>query len=135
MMLKPRKCRKAMVILSPRISIVVGKKLLRQRPEINKLEFQLFSTCIDSGNPAQCTMIGRALGGWFMRFMKKNYPDAKTPHQFGKMVMDTAFVEGQTNLSMKAEYNYSSFMVRKSEKHYIPLEAAKEAEGVHLVGK
>ncbi|AXF51054.1 hypothetical protein MLDJOKPK_00015 [Salmonella phage SPAsTU] len=134
-MLKPRKCSKAMVVLSPRISIVVGKKLLRQHPEIVKMEFQYFRACVDSGNPAQCSMVGRALGGWYMRFMKKNYPGAETPLHFGEMVLDDAFVERRVNLSMKAEYHHSSFMLNKTKKHYVPLVPEKEIDGVRLVGK
>ncbi|QVW55058.1 hypothetical protein pEaSNUABM29_00014 [Erwinia phage pEa_SNUABM_29] len=136
-MLKPRKCRKAMVILSPRVSIAVGKKLVCVKPEDVKEEFMLFSNASSGfGKRAQeCGMIGKSLGGWYLRFMKRNYPDAKPPQFVASSLVAGLLATPARNLSLKAEYRFDEFVPNKSLKHYIPLESAKEAEGVHLVGK
>lgn len=84
-MLKPRKCRKALVIVSPRLKIAVGKKLIHVDGPWAANQFQLYTTTSMSFamqgthkvRPRrmvdQLGMVARKLGTTYKRYMEKTF--------------------------------------------------------------
>ena len=90
-MLKPRKCRKALLILSPRLKVAVGKKLYTVNGKWAAQQFALYSkrTMVvpmkdmhgvsARPHPEQLGMIARKLGTVYRRHMEKIFaPCPKT---------------------------------------------------------
>ncbi|ANZ50576.1 hypothetical protein STRATTON_151 [Erwinia phage vB_EamM_Stratton] len=97
-MLKPKKRKNGAVILSPRICVAVGKKLIVQDGKWVSEGFSKYaslSMCADMlkmhgkagrNRRAQMPKVIRTVAGWYMRYMKKNFPQAATTFEEGTFV-------------------------------------------------
>ncbi|AFQ96599.1 hypothetical protein G173_gp054 [Erwinia phage phiEaH2] len=97
-MLKPKKRKNGAVILSPRICVAVGKKLIAQDGKWVSEGFSKYaslSMCADMlkmhgkagrNRRAQMSKVIRTVAGWYMRYMKKNFPQAATTFEEGTFV-------------------------------------------------
>ncbi|ANZ48714.1 hypothetical protein BIZ83_gp139 [Erwinia phage vB_EamM_ChrisDB] len=96
-MLKPRKCRKALLILSPRLKIAVGKKLYTVNGPWAANQFQLYTTTSMSNamqgmhkvKPRRMTqqlgMVARKLGTTYKRHMEKVFAPKLTLNMINEM--------------------------------------------------
>lgn len=87
-MLKPKKRKNGAVILSPRVCVAVGKKLIVQDGQWVSDGFSQYSSlsmcaemCKMHGKKgrdrrSQMPKVIRTIAGWYMRYMKKNFPQA-----------------------------------------------------------
>lgn len=72
-MLKPRKCRKLLLIVSPQLKAAVGKKLYAINGDWSGKEFIKFVNATPSVRP-QLGMVARKLGNIYRRHMEKFFP-------------------------------------------------------------
>ncbi len=98
-MLKPRKCRKALVIVSPRVKIAVGKKLIPVNGPWAANQFQLYTTTsmsfamqgMHKVRPRrmvdQLGMVARKLGTTYKRYMERTF----NPSPALKMIKEMDF--------------------------------------------
>jgi len=85
-MLKPRKCRKALVIITPKIQLAVGKRLITLDGKWVSEQFSEYLSrcthdrkCAENGRKPkrsrqQCTQVARVLGSAYGWYMKNNFP-------------------------------------------------------------
>lgn len=97
-MLKPKKRKSGAVILTPRICVAVGKKLVAQDGKWVSDGFsQYTSLCMSTEmsqmhgkkvreRRSQMPKVIRVVAGWYMRYMKKNFPQASAPFEEGSFV-------------------------------------------------
>ncbi len=88
-MLKPKKRKNGAVILSPRICVAVGKKLIVQDGQWVSDGFSQYSSltmCAEMrkmhgkkgrDRRSQMPKVIRTVAGWYMRYMKKNFPQVE----------------------------------------------------------
>lgn len=87
-MLKPKKRKSGAVILAPRICVAVGKKLVVQDGKWVSEGFSQYTSltmCAEMrkmhskkgrDRRSQMPKVIRTVAGWYMRYMKKNFPHA-----------------------------------------------------------
>ncbi|HHS7556215.1 TPA: hypothetical protein ACTPQ1_004505 [Salmonella enterica] len=97
-MLKPRKRKNGAVILSPRISVAIVKKLVVQDGKWVSEGFSQYTSltmCAEMrkmhskkgrDRRSQMPKVIRTVAGWYMRYMKKNFPHAAQPFEEGSFV-------------------------------------------------
>lgn len=97
-MLKPKKRKSGVVILAPRICVAVGKKLVVQDGKWVSDGFSQYTSltmCAEMrkmhskkgrDRRSQMPKVIRTVAGWYMRYMKKNFPHAAQPFEEGSFV-------------------------------------------------
>ncbi|ANZ48163.1 hypothetical protein ASESINO_150 [Erwinia phage vB_EamM_Asesino] len=154
-MLKPKKRKNGVVILSPRICVAVGKKLIVQDGQWVSDGFSKYSSltmCAEMrkihgkrgrDRRSQMPKVIRTVAGWYMRFMKKNFPQSTAEVDIASFVRNEPTAMGG-ELPMRTGTAYVALTNRpgskptppeierilRSERHTV--KSAPNENGVHL---
>ncbi|ANZ48438.1 hypothetical protein BIZ78_gp137 [Erwinia phage vB_EamM_Caitlin] len=125
-MLKPRKCRKLLLIISPQLKAAKGKKLYAINGKWAGDEFVKYVNASPSMRP-QFGMVGRKLGTIYRRHMEKFFSgDRKVDWTKLHGVPETELPQRQTGQKALAEilsgtridFNYHHHIPDTTQKHY-----------------
>lgn len=151
-MLKPRKCRKMLLIVSPRLKAAKGKKLFAINGEWSGKEFVKYVNSSSSIRP-QLGMVARKLGTIYRRHMEKFFSDDRNvdwtalypapeaelpPRQAGQKALaellagkldfarakPTSHAGG--NIDSRIDFNYHDHVPNTDQKHYFATPENKE---------